>query len=110
MRPPPPPPPCASRWPSPDARARYGPLSGPQATEDVLYLLSGYGVRTGVDAEAVLQAGAFICAALGRPNASRAAVAQLARRRALAEREAAVAAQAAGRSREAGAAQAASAG
>lgn len=50
----------------------YAPgASGNVATEDVLYLLDGLGVRTGVDLRAVARAGWFICDALGREPASR---------------------------------------
>eukprot|EP00730_Choanoeca_flexa_P000475 TRINITY_DN10211_c0_g1_i2.p1 TRINITY_DN10211_c0_g1~~TRINITY_DN10211_c0_g1_i2.p1 ORF type:complete len:395 (+),score=51.55 TRINITY_DN10211_c0_g1_i2:78-1187(+) len=54
--------------------------TGNVATEDVVYMLDGMGVRTGVDMEALVDAGAFIGAALGRPTASRAAAATLAKR------------------------------
>jgi isopropylmalate/homocitrate/citramalate synthase len=40
--------------------------SGNVATEDVLYLLDGLGIETGVDMEALLAAGRFIAARLGR--------------------------------------------
>jgi hydroxymethylglutaryl-CoA lyase len=59
----------------------YAPgASGNVATEDVLYLLQGLGVETGVELDAVVAAGAFICEALGRRNGSRVAQARLARR------------------------------
>nr|WP_221238348.1 hydroxymethylglutaryl-CoA lyase [Roseospira visakhapatnamensis] len=45
--------------------------SGNVATEDVLYMLNGMGIETGVDMAALLRAGAGIGAALGRPPASR---------------------------------------
>jgi len=47
--------------------------SGNVATEDVLYLLHGLGLRTGVDLDAVAAAGRAICAELGRPPASKVA-------------------------------------
>jgi len=47
--------------------------SGNVATEDVLYLLNGLGIATGVDMEKLLAAGAFITAKLGRPPAGRVA-------------------------------------
>lgn len=47
--------------------------SGNVATEDVLYLLRGLDVDTGVDLDKVYQAGAFICAALGREPTSKVA-------------------------------------
>ena len=53
--------------------------SGNVATEDVLYMLHGMGIETGVDLEAVAAAGRFICEALGRPPASRVARALLAK-------------------------------
>ena len=45
--------------------------SGNVATEDVLYLLQGLGIETGVDLEAVAGIGQWICGLLGRPNGSR---------------------------------------
>lgn len=45
--------------------------TGNVATEDVLYLLSGLGIETGVDMDALLAAGAFISDALERSPASR---------------------------------------
>ncbi|KJS75151.1 MAG: hydroxymethylglutaryl-CoA lyase [Comamonadaceae bacterium BICA1-1] len=54
--------------------------SGNVATEDLVYLLHGMGVHTGVDLEALVEAGAYISAALGRPSGSRVARALLARR------------------------------
>jgi hydroxymethylglutaryl-CoA lyase len=53
--------------------------AGNVATEDVVYMLDGLGVRTGVDLAAVADAGRFICAALGRKPASKAAQALAAR-------------------------------
>jgi isopropylmalate/homocitrate/citramalate synthase len=50
--------------------------AGNLATEDLLYMLDGMGVRTGVDAEAVLEVGRRICARLGKPPASRVALAR----------------------------------
>ena len=54
--------------------------TGNVATEDVLYLLHGLKVHTGVDLEAVVDAGSFICEAIGRANASRAGRAMAAKR------------------------------
>jgi len=54
--------------------------TGNVATEDVLYLLHGLGVSTGVDFNAVVDAGMFICEAIGRANASRAGRAVAAKR------------------------------
>jgi len=45
--------------------------TGNVATEDVLYLLHGMGLHTGIDLEAVVHAGEFISQAIGRPNSSR---------------------------------------
>jgi len=51
----------------------YAPgATGNVATEDVLYMLDGLGIQTGVDIEKLLQAAQFICGQLGRPTASRA--------------------------------------
>ena len=47
--------------------------SGNVATEDVVYLLDGMGVRTGVTLDGVIAAGAAITRALGRANGSRVA-------------------------------------
>ncbi len=59
----------------------YAPgAAGNVATEDVLYMLHGLGIDTGVDLEAVAAAGRFICDALGRPTASKVALALGARR------------------------------
>ena len=47
--------------------------SGNVASEDVLYMLQGLGIETGVDLGALCAAGQMICAHLGRPPASKAA-------------------------------------
>ncbi len=47
--------------------------TGNVATEDVLYMLHGLGIETGIDLDRVIDAGDFICKALGRPTQSRAA-------------------------------------
>ena len=47
--------------------------SGNVATEDVVYMLNGLGIETGVDLDKLAAAGRMICAALGRVPASRAA-------------------------------------
>lgn len=47
--------------------------TGNVATEDVLYMLNGLGIETGVDLDKLIAAGQFICDALGRPTNSRAA-------------------------------------
>ena len=54
--------------------------TGNVATEDVVYLLHGMGIETGIDLDALVDAGAFICAALGRPTSSRVGKALLAKR------------------------------
>ena len=47
--------------------------TGNAASEDVLYMLNGLDIETGVDLEPLAQAGQFICARLGRPTASKVA-------------------------------------
>ncbi|MGB4345040.1 MAG: hydroxymethylglutaryl-CoA lyase [Burkholderiaceae bacterium] len=54
--------------------------TGNVATEDVLYLLQGLGIQTGIDLPAVVDAGQFISRHLGRKAASRAGNAIAARR------------------------------
>ena len=54
--------------------------TGNVATEDVVYLLQGLGIHTGIDLDKLVDAGAFISEALGRPTASRVARATLAKR------------------------------
>uniref|UniRef100_A0A0V0IFQ1 hydroxymethylglutaryl-CoA lyase n=1 Tax=Solanum chacoense TaxID=4108 RepID=A0A0V0IFQ1_SOLCH len=49
--------------------------SGNVATEDVIYMLNGLGVKTNVDLRKLLLAGDFICKHLGRPSGSKAAIA-----------------------------------
>ncbi|KAL1208894.1 Hydroxymethylglutaryl-CoA lyase [Cardamine amara subsp. amara] len=49
--------------------------SGNVATEDVVYMLNGLGVKTNVDLGKLIAAGDFISKHLGRPNGSKAAVA-----------------------------------
>lgn len=46
--------------------------TGNVATEDVLYLLNGQGLHTGVDLDAVVDIGQWISDRIGRPTASRA--------------------------------------
>ena len=53
--------------------------TGNVATEDVLYLLNGLGIETGIDMTQLIAAGDFICGVLGRPTHSRAAKALAAR-------------------------------
>ena len=45
--------------------------SGNVASEDVLYMLNGLGVVTGVGLEVVIEAGREICGVLGREPASK---------------------------------------
>lgn len=54
--------------------------TGNVATEDVLYMLHGLGIETGVDLDQVVDAGDFISRHLGRKGASRAGNALLAKR------------------------------
>ncbi|MEG0247855.1 MAG: hydroxymethylglutaryl-CoA lyase [Pseudomonas sp.] len=59
----------------------YSPgATGNVATEELLYLLDGLGIGHGVDLDAVIEAGQFIGAQLGRPTASKVARALLAQR------------------------------
>ena len=52
----------------------YAPgAAGNLATEDLIYMLDGLGMETGVDLDAVAEAGAFITGWLGRAPASRVA-------------------------------------
>ena len=54
--------------------------TGNVATEDVVFMLHGMGIDTGLDLDALVDAGAFISRVLGRPPASRAARALLSKR------------------------------
>ena len=45
------------------------------ATEDVVYMLDGLGIETGIDLEKLVEAGAYISHALDRPSGSKAAMA-----------------------------------
>jgi hydroxymethylglutaryl-CoA lyase len=54
--------------------------TGNVATEDVLYLMNGLGIETGIDLELVVDAGQFISRQLGRKGASRAGNAIAAKR------------------------------
>lgn len=49
--------------------------TGNVATEEVIYLLEGMGLHTGVDLDQLIQAGEYICQHLGSPNRSKVAVA-----------------------------------
>jgi len=54
--------------------------TGNVATEDVLFMLNGLGVGTGIDIDRLVDAGAFISRVLGRPPVSRAGKALLSKR------------------------------
>ena len=54
--------------------------SGNVATEDVVYMLDGLGIDTGIRLDALVDAAGWISAQLGRPPASRVARAMLAKR------------------------------
>lgn len=54
--------------------------TGNVATEDVLYMLNGLGIETGIDLDLVVDAGQFISQQLGRKGVSRAGNALLAKR------------------------------
>ncbi len=53
--------------------------TGNVATEDVLYMLHGMGMHTGIDLDVVVRTGDFISKAIGRPNNARAGKALLAK-------------------------------
>lgn len=54
--------------------------TGNVATEDVVFMLDGLGIETGIDLDALVDAGAFISGVLGRAPVSRAGKALLAKR------------------------------
>jgi hydroxymethylglutaryl-CoA lyase len=54
--------------------------TGNVATEDVVYMMQGMGIDTGIDLDALIDAGAFISQALGRPPNSLVARATLNKR------------------------------
>ena len=54
--------------------------TGNVATEDVVFLLNGLGIETGIDLDALVDAGAFISGVLGRAPISRAGKALLSKR------------------------------
>jgi hydroxymethylglutaryl-CoA lyase len=54
--------------------------TGNVATEDVLFMLNGLDIDTGVDLDALVDAGAYISGVLGRPPASRVGKAVLSKR------------------------------
>jgi hydroxymethylglutaryl-CoA lyase len=55
--------------------------SGNVASEDVLYMLNGLGIESGVDLQALADAGAYICKELGRAPASKVAQALAGKKR-----------------------------
>lgn len=54
--------------------------TGNVSTEDLVYMLHGMGIDTGIDMERLLGVGAYISEALQRPTQSRVAKALLAKR------------------------------
>src|SRR6266700_1064879 len=54
--------------------------AGNVATEDLLYMLDGMEIETGVDLDRLIAAGSFICEKLARPTQSRVAQARLSSR------------------------------
>jgi hydroxymethylglutaryl-CoA lyase len=54
--------------------------TGNVATEDVVFMLNGLGIETGIDLDKLVDAGAFISGVLGRPPVARVARAVLAKR------------------------------
>jgi hydroxymethylglutaryl-CoA lyase len=57
--------------------------TGNVATEDLVYMLDGLGIETGIDLDRLIDAGEFISVALGRMSNSRVARAVLATRNAV---------------------------
>ncbi|MFO0998300.1 MAG: hydroxymethylglutaryl-CoA lyase [Alphaproteobacteria bacterium] len=55
--------------------------SGNVASEDVVYMLHGLGIETGIDLDALAEVGWFITEALGRPPASKVSLALKSKRR-----------------------------
>ena len=55
--------------------------TGNVATEDVIFLLNGLGIKTGVDLDQLVEIGDFISQAIGKPSASRVGRALLAKKR-----------------------------
>ncbi|MBS0286765.1 MAG: hydroxymethylglutaryl-CoA lyase [Proteobacteria bacterium] len=54
--------------------------TGNVATEEVLYLLNGLGLKTDINLDKLIDAGSYICQFLNRPNRSKVAVATIAKR------------------------------
>lgn len=55
--------------------------SGNVATEDVVYMLHGMDIQTGIDMGRLIEAGSFICDVLGQPTRSKVAMAQASKKR-----------------------------
>ncbi|GAB5098385.1 hydroxymethylglutaryl-CoA lyase [Caballeronia sp. HLA56] len=55
--------------------------TGNVATEDVVYLMNGLGIQTGIDLDRLIETGDFISRAIGKPSSSRAGKALLAKQR-----------------------------
>lgn len=55
--------------------------SGNVATEDVLYMLHGMGIETGIDLDQLIDAGSFICNVLGKETGSKVAKAIISKRK-----------------------------
>jgi hydroxymethylglutaryl-CoA lyase len=55
--------------------------TGNVASEDLVFMLHGMGIETGIDLDALIDAGVWMCEQLGRPSASRVARAVLAKRK-----------------------------
>jgi hydroxymethylglutaryl-CoA lyase len=54
--------------------------TGNVATEEVLYMLNGLGLKTDIDLDKLIEAGVYICDYLKKPNRSKVAVALLAKK------------------------------
>lgn len=65
-------------------------------SEDVLFMLEGLGIRTGVDLDSLVLTGDWICQQLGRANSSKVAVARLASMKQKSDSEAALTAASSG--------------
>lgn len=54
--------------------------SGNVASEEVVYMLHGLGIDTGVDLSKLIDAGEYMCAVLGRPSGSKVSRAMLSKK------------------------------
>ncbi|HAI29932.1 MAG TPA: hydroxymethylglutaryl-CoA lyase, partial [Thalassospira sp.] len=54
--------------------------SGNVATEDVVYMLNGLGIKTGIDLEKLADTGSWICDQIGKSSASKVNLALAAKR------------------------------